>query len=59
VQITLERGVRDRRLATLAGVRRLTSTIVMKRVVDNRPCRSQPEAAQKAETKRPPHLRAS
>jgi DNA-binding Lrp family transcriptional regulator len=29
--------LRDQRLATLAAVRRLTSTIVMKRVVENRP----------------------
>jgi DNA-binding Lrp family transcriptional regulator len=29
--------LRDQRLATLAGVRRLTSTIVMKRIVENRP----------------------
>jgi DNA-binding Lrp family transcriptional regulator len=29
--------LRDQRLATLPGVRRLTSTIVMKRIVDNRP----------------------
>ena len=30
-------ALRDQRLATLPGVHRLTSTIVMKRVVDNRP----------------------
>jgi DNA-binding Lrp family transcriptional regulator len=29
--------LRDERLATLPGVRRLTSTIVMKRIVDDRP----------------------
>jgi DNA-binding Lrp family transcriptional regulator len=29
--------LRDQRLATLPGVRRLTSTIVMKRIVENRP----------------------
>jgi DNA-binding Lrp family transcriptional regulator len=29
--------LRDQKLATLPGVRRLTSTIVMKRIVDNRP----------------------
>jgi DNA-binding Lrp family transcriptional regulator len=29
--------LRDRKLATLPGVHRLTSTIVMKRIVDNRP----------------------
>jgi DNA-binding Lrp family transcriptional regulator len=29
--------LRDQRLATLAGVLRLTSTIVMKRIVENRP----------------------
>nr|BFE73619.1 hypothetical protein GCM10020092_069200 [Actinoplanes digitatis] len=31
------RRVRDEKLATLPGVRRLTSTIVMKNVVDERP----------------------
>jgi DNA-binding Lrp family transcriptional regulator len=30
-------ALRDQKLATLPGVRRLTSTIVMKRIVDNRP----------------------
>ncbi len=30
-------AIRDETLATLPGVRRLTSTIVMKRIVDNRP----------------------
>jgi DNA-binding Lrp family transcriptional regulator len=30
-------AVRDQKLATLPGIHRLTSTIVMKRVVDNRP----------------------
>ena len=29
--------LRDRKLATLPGVQRITSTIVMKRIVDNRP----------------------
>jgi len=29
--------LRDQRLATLPGVHRLTSTIVMKRIVENRP----------------------
>jgi DNA-binding Lrp family transcriptional regulator len=29
--------LRDRKLATLPGVHRLTSTIVMKRIIDNRP----------------------
>jgi DNA-binding Lrp family transcriptional regulator len=29
--------LRDQKLATLPGVRRLTSTIVMKRIIDNRP----------------------
>src|SRR5215472_410409 len=31
-------ALRDEKLATLPGVQRLTSTIVMKRIVDNRPC---------------------
>ena len=30
-------ALRDQRLATLPGIHRLTSTIVMKRIVDNRP----------------------
>jgi DNA-binding Lrp family transcriptional regulator len=30
-------SLRDHKLATLPGVRRITSTIVMKRIVDNRP----------------------
>jgi len=30
-------ALRDRKLATLPGVQRLTSTIVMKRIVDDRP----------------------
>ncbi len=30
-------ALRDRKLATLPGIHRLTSTIVMKRIVDNRP----------------------
>jgi DNA-binding Lrp family transcriptional regulator len=29
--------LRDQKLATLPGVHRLTSTIVMKRIIDNRP----------------------
>lgn len=36
-------ALRDERLATLPGVRRLTSTIVMKRVVDERPFLAQPD----------------
>jgi DNA-binding Lrp family transcriptional regulator len=35
-------ALRDERLATLPGVQRLTSTIVMKRVVDDRPLPLQP-----------------
>jgi DNA-binding Lrp family transcriptional regulator len=30
-------ALRDQKLATLPGIQRLTSTIVMKRIVDNRP----------------------
>ena len=30
-------ALRDQKLATLPGVHRITSTIVMKRIVDNRP----------------------
>jgi DNA-binding Lrp family transcriptional regulator len=30
-------ALRDHKLATLPGVQRITSTIVMKRIVDNRP----------------------
>jgi DNA-binding Lrp family transcriptional regulator len=36
-------ALRDERLATLPGVRRLTSTIVMKRIVDERPFLAQPD----------------
>ena len=35
-------ALRDEKLATLPGVQRLTSTIVMKRVVDDRPFRVSP-----------------
>jgi DNA-binding Lrp family transcriptional regulator len=35
--ITAYQALRDEKLATLPGVQRLTSTIVMKRVVDDRP----------------------
>ena len=38
-------ALRDERLATLPGVRRLTSTIVMKRVVDERPFLAQPDGS--------------
>jgi DNA-binding Lrp family transcriptional regulator len=38
-------SLRDEKLATLPGVQRLTSTIVMKRVVDNRPFLMSPHAA--------------
>jgi DNA-binding Lrp family transcriptional regulator len=34
--------LRDERLATLPGVRRLTSMIVMKRIVDERPFLAEP-----------------
>jgi DNA-binding Lrp family transcriptional regulator len=37
--------LRDEKLATLPGVQRLSSTIVMKRVVDNRPFPAAPPAA--------------
>jgi DNA-binding Lrp family transcriptional regulator len=37
-------SLRDEKLATLPGVQRLTSTIVMKRVVDNRPFLMSPPA---------------
>ena len=37
--------LRDEKLATLPGVQRLSSTIVMKRVVDNRPYPASPSAA--------------
>ena len=37
-------ALRDERLATLPGVRRLTSTIVMKRVVDERPFLAQSDS---------------
>ena len=35
--LTAYQALRDEKLATLPGVQRLTSTIVMKRVVDDRP----------------------
>jgi DNA-binding Lrp family transcriptional regulator len=35
--LTAYQTLRDEKLATLPGVQRLTSTIVMKRVVDDRP----------------------
>jgi hypothetical protein len=37
-RLTAYQKLRDEKLATLPGVQRLTSTIVMKRVVDERPC---------------------
>jgi len=37
--------LRDEKLATLPGVQRLSSTIVMKRVVDNRPYPASPSTA--------------
>ena len=37
--------LRDERLATLPGVHRVSSTIVMKRIVDDRPYQAQPAAA--------------
>src|SRR6185369_7941868 len=37
--------LRDERLATLPGVHRVSSTIVMKRIVDDRPYLAQPAAA--------------
>jgi DNA-binding Lrp family transcriptional regulator len=40
-------ALRDEKLATLPGVQRLTSTIVMKRVVDDRPLRVSPVAGRK------------
>lgn len=43
--ITAYQLLRDERLATLPGVQRLTSTIVMKRVVDQRPFPHSPRSA--------------
>jgi hypothetical protein len=43
-RLTACQKLRDERLATLPGVQRLTSTIVMKRVVDERPCPVAPHA---------------
>jgi DNA-binding Lrp family transcriptional regulator len=37
--------LRDEKLATLPGVQRLTSTIVMKRIVDDRPYPTLPPTA--------------
>jgi len=38
----VSRGAYDEKLATLPGVQRLSSTIVMKRVVDERPYPGRP-----------------
>ncbi len=46
-------SLRDEALATLPGVQRLTSTIVMKRVVDDRPLPFQPAAARSPQRARP------
>ncbi len=40
--LTAYQALRDEKLATLPGVQRLTSTIVMKRVVDDRPFPASP-----------------
>ena len=42
--LTAYQELRDSKLAALPGVQRLTSTIVMKRVVDDRPYPTQPAA---------------
>jgi DNA-binding Lrp family transcriptional regulator len=46
-------ALRDAKLATLPGVQRLTSTIVMKRVVDDRPLPLAPAAGTGAQRARP------
>ena len=38
-------ALRDHKLATLPGVQKLTSTIVMKRIVDDRPYPALPHAS--------------
>jgi DNA-binding Lrp family transcriptional regulator len=45
--LTAYQKLRDEQLATLPGVQRLTSTIVMKRVVDERPFPVAPRSQQK------------
>jgi DNA-binding Lrp family transcriptional regulator len=46
-------ALRDARLATLPGVQRLTSTIVMKRIVDNRPLPVMPVTSTGTQRARP------
>ncbi len=46
-------ALRDETLATLPGVQRLTSTIVMKRVVNNRPLPLEPTAGHVTQRARP------
>ena len=47
LDIAAYQRLRDEKLATLAGVHRLTSTIVMKRVVDERPYPLPPRSARR------------
>lgn len=55
--LTAYQELRDRKLAALPGVQRLTSTIVMKRIVDDRPYPAQPPAG--ATPRRQPRRLAS
>lgn len=54
--LTAYQELRDRKLAALPGVQRLTSTIVMKRIVDDRPYPARPPAS--PTTRRQPIRRA-
>jgi hypothetical protein len=47
--VTAYQDLRDEHLATLPGMQRLTSTMVMKRVVDQRPFPLSPRSAQSKE----------
>src|SRR5215467_2965058 len=52
--LTAYQELRDRKLAALPGVQRLTSTIVMKRIVDDRPYPTLPPAGATARRRQPP-----
>lgn len=51
--LTAYQELRDRKLAALPGVQRLTSTIVMKRIVDDRPYPTLPSAGATARRRQP------
>jgi len=51
--LTAYQELRDRKLAALPGVQRLTSTIVMKRIVEERPYPTQPPTGATPRIRRP------